>query len=43
MSLRTTLLATCTALVGLPALADVNVYTTRQESLIVPVMEAFTA
>jgi len=43
MSLRTSLLATCAALVGLPALADVNVYTTRQEALIAPVMEAFTA
>ena len=43
MSIRTSLLATCAAVVGLPALADVNVYTTRQESLIAPVMEAFTA
>jgi iron(III) transport system substrate-binding protein len=43
MSLRTALLATCATVIGLPALADVNIYTTRQAFLIEPVMEAFTA
>ncbi len=43
MSLRTLLLATTCAAVATPALADVNVYTTRQPELIQPVMDAFTA
>ena len=42
MSIRHTLLASVAALIAVPALADVNVYTTRQASLIEPVMEAFT-
>lgn len=42
MSIRHALLASVAALVAMPALADVNVYTTRQASLIEPVMEAFT-
>jgi iron(III) transport system substrate-binding protein len=41
MTVRTLLLASA-ALAPLPALADVNVYTTRQPELIAPVMEAFT-
>ncbi len=43
MTLRTLLLATATSALGLPALADVNIYTTRQPELIQPVMDAFTA
>lgn len=43
MSLRLALLTTCAAVTALPALADVNVYTTRQAFLIEPVMQAFTA
>ncbi len=43
MFLRTTLLATAATLTALPALADVNIYTTRQPELIQPVMDAFTA
>lgn len=43
MTLRTLLLATAASAVGLPALADVNVYTTRQPGLIQPVIDAFTA
>lgn len=43
MTLRTILLATATAVTALPALADVNIYTTRQPELIQPVMDAFTA
>jgi iron(III) transport system substrate-binding protein len=43
MTLRTLLLATVASAVGLPALADVNVYTTRQPGLIQPVIDAFTA
>lgn len=43
MTLRTLLLATTTAAIAAPAIADVNIYTTRQPSLIEPVMEAFTA
>jgi len=43
MTLRTTLLATTLAATALPAVADVNVYTTRQPDLIQPVMDAFTA
>lgn len=43
MSIRHALLASVAALVATPALAaEVNVYTTRQASLIEPVMEAFT-
>lgn len=43
MSLRTAILAASTTLAALPALADVNIYTTRQPALIQPVMDAFTA
>ncbi|WP_377504862.1 Fe(3+) ABC transporter substrate-binding protein [Octadecabacter sp. R77987] len=43
MTLRSLLLATCTAAIAAPALADVNIYTTRQPELIQPVMDAFTA
>ncbi|MDF0600897.1 Fe(3+) ABC transporter substrate-binding protein [Psychromarinibacter sp. C21-152] len=39
--IRTTLLATA-AIAATPALAEVNVYTTRQPELIEPVMDAFT-
>jgi len=42
MPLRTLLLLTACAL-PVPALADVNIYTTRQPELIQPVMDAFTA
>lgn len=43
MNLRNILLAsTCAAIAG-PAIADVNIYTTRQPELIQPVMDAFTA
>jgi iron(III) transport system substrate-binding protein len=43
MNLRNLLLAsTCVAVAG-PAIADVNIYTTRQPELIQPVMDAFTA
>jgi iron(III) transport system substrate-binding protein len=42
MTLRSFLLASGAALAALPALADVNVYTTRQPELIQPVMDAFT-
>ncbi len=41
MSFRSILLATATF--ASPALADVNIYTTRQPELIQPVMDAFTA
>lgn len=40
MSLRTLLL--CTVSLASPALADVNIYTTRQPALIQPVIDAFT-
>ncbi|MBB5721979.1 iron(III) transport system substrate-binding protein [Loktanella ponticola] len=43
MSLRTCLLATSTLALAAPAIADVNIYTTRQPELIQPVMDAFTA
>ncbi|SFR40952.1 iron(III) transport system substrate-binding protein [Yoonia tamlensis] len=43
MTLRTTLLATACAAIAAPAVADVNIYTTRQPELIQPVMDAFTA
>ena len=42
MTLRATLLS-LTALSPLPALADINIYTTRQPELIQPVIDAFTA
>ncbi|MBR2574498.1 MAG: Fe(3+) ABC transporter substrate-binding protein [Loktanella sp.] len=43
MNLRNILLAsTCAAIAG-PAIADVNIYTTREPELIQPVMDAFTA
>ncbi|MBV0912982.1 Fe(3+) ABC transporter substrate-binding protein [Anianabacter salinae] len=41
MFLRATLLASA-AMIAAPALADVNVYTTRQPELIQPVVDAFT-
>ena len=43
MTFRTLLLTSAATAVALPALADVNVYTTRQPELIQPVMDAFTA
>src|SRR3712207_3042216 len=43
MPLRTFLLASAASACALPALADVNVYTTRQPELIQPVIDAFTA
>jgi iron(III) transport system substrate-binding protein len=43
MTFRTFLLATAASACALPALADVNVYTTRQPELIQPVIDAFTA
>ena len=43
MIIRKLLLGTATAALATPAFADVTVYTTRQPSLIEPVMEAFTA
>lgn len=42
MTLRSLLLATA-CLSPLPALADINIYTTRQPELIQPVIDAFTA
>jgi iron(III) transport system substrate-binding protein len=42
MTLRQILLATTCAGIAGPAIADVNIYTTRQPFLIEPVMEAFT-
>ncbi len=42
MTIRTLLLATAAAATAVPALADVNIYTTRQPELIQPVMDAFT-
>lgn len=42
MTLRTCLLASACAAVAAPAIADVNIYTTRQPELIQPVMDAFT-
>ncbi|SHI30490.1 Fe(3+) ABC transporter substrate-binding protein [Wenxinia saemankumensis] len=42
MSLRTVLAASAATLAAAPALADVNIYTTRQPELIEPVMDAFT-
>lgn len=43
MTLRAFLLASVAAGAALPALADVNVYTTREPALIQPVIDAFTA
>jgi iron(III) transport system substrate-binding protein len=42
MTLRTALLTTACGAIAAPALADVNIYTTRQPELIQPVMDAFT-
>ena len=43
MTLRTLLFASTTVAIAAPAIADVNIYTTRQPELIEPMMEAFTA
>ena len=43
MILRSLLLASVASAVALPALADVNVYSTREPALIQPVIDAFTA
>ena len=43
MTLRSLLLVTMASAAGLPAFADVNVYTTREPALIQPVIDAFTA
>jgi iron(III) transport system substrate-binding protein len=43
MSLCRILFATACAAIASPAVADVNIYTTRQPDLIAPVMDAFTA
>ena len=43
MTIHTALLATVAGAIALPALADVNIYTTRQPELIQPVVDAFTA
>lgn len=43
MTFKSVLLASTFAAVALPAVADVNIYTTRQPELIQPVMDAFTA
>lgn len=43
MTFRSVLLATACSAIAAPALADVNIYTTRQAELIQPVMDAFTA
>lgn len=43
MTVRSLLLASIAASAALPALADVNVYTTREPALIQPVIDAFTA
>ena len=43
MTLRKILLASTCAMIAAPAIADVNIYTTRQPDLIQPVMDAFTA
>lgn len=42
MTLRSFFLTTAAVAVAAPALADVNIYTTRQPELIQPVMDAFT-
>ena len=43
MSLRSLMLSTVCAAIAGPALADVNIYSTRQPELIQPIMDAFTA
>jgi iron(III) transport system substrate-binding protein len=43
MTLTRLLLASVASVAALPALADVNIYSTRQPELIEPVLEAFTA
>jgi iron(III) transport system substrate-binding protein len=43
MTIRPFILATTACVGALPALAEVNVYTTRQPELIQPVIDAFTA
>jgi len=43
MTFRSLLLATAACGAAAPALADINVYTTRQPELIQPVIDAFTA
>lgn len=43
MNVRHTLLTTALTAIAAPAVADVNIYTTRQPDLIQPVMDAFTA
>jgi iron(III) transport system substrate-binding protein len=43
MTYRSLLLGTALSVAALPALADVNVYTTREPALIQPVIDAFTA
>ncbi len=43
MNLRHIFLASAATLVAAPALADVNIYTTRQPELIQPVIDEFTA
>lgn len=43
MTLRSVFLASAAFAAATPALADVNIYTTRQPELIQPVMDAFTA
>lgn len=43
MTMRTLLLASAAIATAAPALADVNIYTTRQAELIQPVIDAFTA
>lgn len=42
MTIRTALMSAAAIACALPALADVNIYTTRQPELIAPVMDAFT-
>lgn len=42
MNMRTLFLASAATIVAAPAIADVNIYTTRQPELIQPVMDAFT-
>ena len=43
MTLRGILFATACTAIAAPAVADVNIYSTRQPDLIAPVMDAFTA
>lgn len=42
MNMRTLFLASAATIVAAPAIADVNIYTTRQPELIQPVMDAFS-